>query len=579
MALWDRLLKRSTTTTPASPAEWFVNLIGGSASKAGARVTPDSAIGNTAVWRAVSLLSSSLASLPLQVYRRLPNGGKEPDRDHPLYRLLHEAPNERQTSVEWREMMGGHLELRGNAFSWIETDRKGQVKALWPLTPTRMQVLIAPDERLVYEYTPRSGARIHYREEEILHLRGLSSDGIIGLSPVAVAREALGISAAAEEHAASFYGNGTVVGGVLEHPARLTTEAFSRIEDSWKKRHGGSGNAWKPAILEEGMKWHQLGMSSKDAQFLETRKYQVEEVARIWGVPLHKLQSMDRSTFSNIEHQAIEFVVDAIRPRCVRMEQRMDLTLLLERERTTHFISFKIDGLLRGDLKTRYEAYAIARNWGWLCADDVRDLENMNPLPDGQGKVFLMPQNMQPAPDPAAAKTLAAPAAAPQPRRRAPSDDEDDDESRAQQVLRAYEPVLVDAFGRAARKELLALQRRAATGVAAADVVAWHETFWRDHERTLADQLMPAMSGLLRALGDDAPDDGLRAIAMATAAAVREHHAASASLQSALADGSLRTDELDRWRAERPARAFARERDHLLTTLLEGSLHEAAATS
>ncbi len=341
--------------------------------------------------------------------------------------------------------------------------------------------MIAPDDSLWYEHTSRRGHRTTYREDEILHLRGFSSDGIIGLNPIGVVRESLGVTMAADAHAASSYGNSATPGGVLKTPKTLSKEAYTRLNESWKARHSGTANAWKPAILEEGMEWTSIGMSSRDAQFIENRKFQIDEVARIFDIPPHKLKQMDRATFSNIEHQGIEFLQDSIRPRLVRMELRLNETLLLEREREEgYFFEFLVDAMSRGDQKSRYEAYAVGRQWGWLSADDVRARENMNPLPDGAGEEYLNPLNMVPAgQQPAPAPPAAAPAPAPAD----PNDPNEDDE--AQRAVHAFRGLLLDAARRADRKYVQAARRQAASDRSAPELRAWFESFWLDHTRTL----------------------------------------------------------------------------------------------
>lgn len=575
-------IAESRATQPsglANPAGWLIDMFGGIATRSGKRVTPDTALTNSAVWNAVRILSGTLASLPLFIYRRTPNGGKERAVDHPLHRLLHTSPNPQQTSYEWREMMGGHLEVRGNAFTYIESDRRGQVTALWPLHPARTTVLIDRDDQLWYEYQPKSGPREVFKEEEIIHNRGFSLDGIMGMSPIGLMREGIGVALAAEEHAASFYGNGTLPGGVLKHPKTLSPEAQKRLQDAWEKRHTGPGKAWRPAILEEGMEWTTVGMSARDAQFLESRKFQIEEIARVFDVPLHMLKSMDRSTFNNIEHQDIAFVKHSMRRRLVAIEQRFNFSLLLERERDEYFCEFLVDGILRGDQKSRYEAYAIGRQWGWLSADDVREYENQNALPEDKGKIYLTPGNMMPAGEqPPAPKPAATPKTDPPADVVDEDDDEDDDEDKAKEratrYLEAYEPVLLDAFARASRKELIALERRSRTSGDAADLAAWHATFWREHESTVADQLMPAISGLLRTMHGVRTEDALRAVAIARAAAVRERESSIASHRELLANTpAVTSEDLIEWHNARASRALERERSSLLSALLEGGTH------
>jgi len=389
---WER---RSTL---ANPDKWLVDWFsGGGKATSGVTVNETTALNATAVFSAVDILSRTLASLPLPVYRRLQGGGKERATNHPLYSILHNLPNREMTSFELRQALMGHLALWGNAFAEIERDNAGRVIGLWPLRPDRMTVM-RDEQGLLYVYRiVKTGQEVALRQRNVMHLRGLSSDGIIGYSPIRLAREAIGLALATEEFGARFFGNGSRPGGVLQHPGKLSDEAAKRLKKSWEEMHQGLTQAHRVAILEEGMTWQQVGIPPEDAQFLETRKFQVTEIARIFHVPPHMLADLERSTFSNIEHQGIEFVVHTMRPWLVCWEQAIYRDLFLPSERDTYFAEFLVDGLLRSDIKSRYEAYAVGRQNGWLSADDIRELENMNPLPNGQGKVYLVPLNMVPA--------------------------------------------------------------------------------------------------------------------------------------------------------------------------------------
>lgn len=567
--------RRAAQSSGASPADWLVSAFGGRRSASGQSVTADSALTNTAVWNAVRILSGAIAGLPLILYERRPDGGKERAVNHPLYSLLHDAPTDRLTSFEWREMLAGHLELRGNAYAYIEHDRRGVVTALLPLHPDRMSLLVAPDDTLWYKYQPRVGPQITFKEEEILHFRGFSSDGYVGKGPIEVAREAIGVAMAAEEHTAKFYANDATPGGILKHKGKLTQEAYDRLKKSWDARFGGSGNAWKAAILEEGMEWTSMTMSRKDAQYIETRKFQIEEIARIFDIPPHMLKSMDRATFTNIEHQGIEFVIWALRGRLVRIEQRLNKSLLLESEQKRYFFEFLVDGLLRGDMKTRYEAYNLGRNGGWFSVDDIREIENMNPLPNGQGKIYLQPLNMvdakqdpkkqDPAPEPKPAAAAAD-----------DDDDEEDPEDLTARMLAASVPVLTDAFARALRKELLASRRQLERSADPVEFVAWHETFWRDHQGMLTELLLPVLR-MVTAAADSAGAEPL-VRALAAAAVERERGDARASVTATAAEGrEALTTLFTAWESSRAAAAAQRERSAILSTLSHrGSAHAAA---
>ena len=234
-------------------------------------------------------------------------------------------------------------------------------------------------------------------DDRVWHLRGLSNDGLDGYSPISLMRQAIGLSMAAEKFGAKFFGNDARPGGILLHPGQLGDEAAKRLTETWESRHGGLSGAHRVAVLEEGLSYKEIGIPPDDAQFLETRKFQVNEIARIYRIPPHMLADLERATFSNIEHQSIDFVTHTIRPWLVRWEQSIKQNLMVPADRDRYFAEFLVDGLLRGDTKSRYEAYAIGRQNGWFSADDIREMENLNPLPDGKGEEYLIPLNMIPA--------------------------------------------------------------------------------------------------------------------------------------------------------------------------------------
>jgi len=372
-------------------------------SAAGIRVTPDSAMRSEAVFSCVRVRAETLASLPLIVYKRLPDGGKERASNHPLYRVLHDQPNSWQTSLEFREMSNAHLDLRGNAYAQILPGPNGPIDQLVPLHPDRVQAKRYTDGSFDYTVRKLDGSTETLQPQEMLHIRGWSLDGIVGLSPISVVREAVGIDLGLQDFAARFIKNDASPGMILEHPAKLSPEAYARVRESFQERQTGA-NRGKTAILEEGMKANKLGMTNKDAQFLEARKYQKTGIAAIYRVPPHMIGELERATHSNIEHQGIEFTVYTMLPIAKRWEQAIsrDLFFQLPNDDNEYFAEFLMDGLNRGDMDSRYTAYAIGINWGWLCPNDVRRLENMNPIAGGD--IYLRPLNMTPAgsrgPDP-----------------------------------------------------------------------------------------------------------------------------------------------------------------------------------
>ena len=363
---------------------------------AGKSVTEKTAMQMTAVYACVRILSEAVAGLSLHLYKYNDSGGKSKAIEHPLYRLLHDEPNPEMSSFVFRETLMTHLLLWGNAYARI-IRRQGHVTELWYLKPNYMTVeRDSQTGKIKYTYSDDITNKTYvYKPSQILHIKGLSIDGVKGLSPISQAREAVGLSLAAEEYGSKFFGNGARPGGVLEHPGILKNP--EKLRESWNQVYQGTKNSHKIAVLEEGMKYHSIGIAPEDAQFLETRKYQVNEICRIFRIPPHLVADLERATFSNIEHQSIEFVQYTIRPWLVRWEQEITKSLLSDEEKTLYFARFNVDGLLRGDYKSRMEGYAIGRQNGWLSSNDIRRLEDM-PLIDKEkgGDDYLVNGNMIP---------------------------------------------------------------------------------------------------------------------------------------------------------------------------------------
>lgn len=376
----------------AHPSEALSEALGASKSASGQSVTADTAMQVAAVYACVRVLAESVAQLPLTLMERTSDGGKQPAREHRLWGVLHDSPNPYQTSFEWREMMQGHLGLRGNAYSFINRVGDGRVHSLDPIHPGRVTVEQLPDYTVRYHVRRADGGTKEYGAAQILHLHGLSSNGVTGLSPLRLARESIGLALATADHGSRLFGNGARPGGVLSTDKQLSTEAQARLKASWQSAHGGD-NRLGTAVLEEGLTWTAIGMTSEDAQFLETRKFQRNEIASIFRVPPHLIGDLERATFSNIEHQSLEFVVHSLMPWLVRWEQRLNTALLTTEERRRYFVKFNVAGLLRGDLKSRYDAYHIAIGDGWLNRNEVRELEDRNPGPKELDE-YLVPLNM-----------------------------------------------------------------------------------------------------------------------------------------------------------------------------------------
>lgn len=369
-------------------------------STAGKNVTERSAMQMTAVYSCVRVLSEAVAGLPLHLYKYRSDGGKEKALNHPLYFLLHDEPNPEMTSFVFRETLMTHLLLWGNAYAQIIRNGKGEVIALYPLMPNRMTVDRDENGRLYYKYYRGNDEAIRCKEYEViispsdvLHTPGLGFDGLVGYSPIAMAKNAIGLAIATEEYGAKFFANGAAPSGVLEHPGTLKNP--DKVRESWNATFGGSHNANKVAVLEEGMKYTPISISPEQAQFLETRKFQINEIARIFRVPPHMVGDLEKSSFSNIEQQSLEFVKYTLEPWLVRWEQSMVRSLLTPNEKREYFIKFNVDGLLRGDYASRMNGYATARQNGWMSANDIRELENLDRIPAEEGgDLYLINGNM-----------------------------------------------------------------------------------------------------------------------------------------------------------------------------------------
>ena len=368
---------------------------------AGQSVNERSALQMSAVYACVRILAESIASLPLHFYKYNDAGGKEKAVDHPLYWLLHDEPNPEMSSFSFRETLMTHLLLWGNAYAQIVRNGRGEVISLYPLMPDRMTVDRDARGRIYYEYarsdsdanTLGKKSSVILSPEDVFHIPGLGFDGLVGYSPIAMAKQAIGMGLACDEFGAAFFQNGAQPGGVLEHPNVLKDP--KRVRESWNAIYQGSRNAHRIAVLEEGMTYKPISISPEQAQFLETRKFQIDEIARIFRVPPHMIGDLEKSSFSNIEQQSLEFVKYTLAPWISRWEQAIQRSLLLMSERTRYFARFNVEGLLRGDYQSRMNGYAVARQNGWMSANDIRELESLDMIPDEQGgNLYLINGNM-----------------------------------------------------------------------------------------------------------------------------------------------------------------------------------------
>jgi HK97 family phage portal protein len=366
-------------------------------SVSGVHVDADTALKISTVWACVTLLAETIASLPLSVYRNRPDDGRERARNHPLYEILHDQPNEQQTSAEFREMMTGHALLRGNAYAQIIPGPRGPVDQLMPIHPDRVTVEKLPNGRFRYPVQQDDGSKRLFNQEDIFHLRGPSKDGIVGMSIVDYAIDSFGMAMSAERYGGRFYRNDSRPGGVLSTPNKLSKGAAGRLKSGWESAHT-AGNQHRVAVLEEGLQWQQVGISPEEAQFLETREFQAEDVCRWFRVPPHMVGLTSKATSwgSGIEQMGIGFVTYTLLPWLTRWKQAISRDLILAPQ--LYFADFVVEGLLRGDIASRYSAYATGRQWGWLSVNEIRGMENMNRVDNGD--VYLQPMNMDEAGQP-----------------------------------------------------------------------------------------------------------------------------------------------------------------------------------
>ena len=398
MALFHR--KKIPKVEDRTVGSSFSFLLGNSTS--GKVVTERSAMQMTAVYSCVRILAEAVAGLPLHFYKYGEDGSKEKAVDNPLFYLLHDEPNPDMTSFIFREALMTHLLLWGNAYAQIIRNGKGEVVALYPLMPNKMTVQRDDNGEIYYIYSKSveegkatDAGYVYLRKEDVLHIPGLGFDGLVGYSPIAMAKNAIGLAIATEEYGSKFFANGAAPSGVLEHPG--TIKDPKKVREAWMSQFGGSSNSGKVAVLEEGMKYTPISISPEQAQFLETRKFQINEIARIFRVPPHMIGDLEKSSFSNIEQQSLEFVKYTLDPWIIRWEQSLNKALLSKDQKNNYFFKFNVEGLLRGDYQSRMQGYAVARQNGWLSANDIRTLENLDKIPaeDG-GDLYLINGNMLP---------------------------------------------------------------------------------------------------------------------------------------------------------------------------------------
>lgn len=389
---FSNVLGGSTGTVSDGGSSFWRGLIGSGRNSSGVTVTPDTALALPILQNCVTLLAESIAQLPLELYRRQDKGQREPAINHPLYDVLRYQPNGFQTPYELRECEQMAVGLRGNSYTFVERGEDGNVTALWPLVNDKV-VVCKGDDMLPYY---RVGTSEPLPMRHIHHVRWVSRNHYVGLSPVELHAEAVGLAQAVRTYTGKSFANGATVSGVIERPREAPAikdqGTIDRILDQWGNKYGGMDNAKKVAMLQEGMTFKPISMTNVDADIANILKLSGSDVARIYKIPLPMVNDLDKANYNTIEQLLIQFVVFGLLPWVKRHEQAMMRDYLLPQDRREYFIEFNLSGLLRGDQKSRYEAYAIGRQWGWLSVNDIRRLENMPPVPGGD--VYLQPLNM-----------------------------------------------------------------------------------------------------------------------------------------------------------------------------------------
>jgi len=496
-------------TSLSDPAAWLTTFLGGGSTDSGVAVSEESSLKFSAVFASVRVIAETIASLPLFVYKRT-DQGKDKAPMHPVYSLLKEEPNGEMTAFVFREVMMTHVLLWGNAYAFIDRNGADRPIALLPLAPDRTFAQRQNGE--LFYVTHVDGVARVLNKNDVFHVPGLGFDGLKGLSGIQMARQSIGLAIAAEEFGARFFGNGANIGGVLEHPGKISLEAAKNISESWQAAHSGLKNSHKVALLEEGIKWTQTGIPNQDAQYIETRKFQINEIARIFRVPPHMIGDLDRATFSNVEQQAIDFVIHTIRPWLVRLEQEYNRKLFRDSEKGRIFAEHKLDGLLRGDVATRTEAYVKARQNGWLSANEIREMENLNKI-DG-GDEFLIPLNMTAA-------------------------GQNEQPLQGNNSIRdSFKRLFFDAARRLAKREVSEI-RKARKKYQGDELDNWAEKFFEDYRGVVKVALEPVIRAYAEATNAEIPD-------------LEEITAQYVKKSLIRVSNGVGDDDLSKWETERP---------------------------
>ena len=483
---------------------------GGRKTKSGESVGPQTALALSAYYAALRAISEDIGKLPFKVYELLKPRGKNMAKAHPVYGLIHGRPNEEMSSQSFMELLTAWAIGWGNGYAEIARDGDGVPQALYPIHPSRVTPKRRDNARETLYYEVRSGEKItrvdEFEPHNLLIIHGLGDNGIQGFSVLQYAAETIGVGLAAEKFAANFFGNGQNMSGVIEVPGKLGKENLDRLRNEWGQLYGpGGAGQWKPAFLDNGMKFNRISIPPDEAQFLETRQFTIEEIARWFRIPPHKLQHLLRSTNNNIEHQAIEYVTDTLDPWITRWEREVTWKLFTEEDRGRFEAEIVVQKLLRGDHAARINFYRGMTQIGAMSPDEVRDFENLNPIDGGLGATHYIQSNMTTLDRINAGENLGKSTGTGKPDAEDRDDGKESDDAQARFQFDELEPFAVDALSRVFAKETSALARDR-SGMAHDRFVAWAVGFYNVLERDLIEGLDPLRRFIIGAEGFDAAE-------------------------------------------------------------------------
>jgi len=481
MKIWQSIKNRLIKKQGPAETRFFPRPL------AGVHVDHDTALNFSAVFACVRYVAETVAGLPWRVYLAQADGGKKIATTHNLDKILHLRPNPEMSAFAFKTTMLAHAQTWGNAYAEIEKDAAGRVVGLWPIEPGR--VAIRRDEKgaLYYEISNPRSAKVNLPADKIFHLAGMGFDGIRGYSIISLAATSIGAGIAADQFVASFYGNGAVLSGALTYPKTLSDDGFKRLKKDFADQYGGARKAWKPLILEDGGKWETFGMPLKDAEFLASQKYRVTDIARWFRVPPHKVADLDRATFTNIEHQSIEVVQDSILPWALRSEQEADYKLISPRTYGVFYTKMNLMAMMRGDHETRGKYYKAMKESGNMNTNEIRLLEDMNPIGPKGDKYTMQGQYT----------TLEKIGEEPAKARRHTDFETDEDDEAADEIKNIYGKILLDTTGRILRRENSRVDHQLKKKLPAEKFLAWLDVFMAEHKKYICNALTPAVESIL----------------------------------------------------------------------------------